>query len=532
MSKLKKDILTPEEEAAGFNPGEPDDDIFNIKDDEEYLGELPALQDQDKASDEIQDVEEPIQGSAWDSFETSETDATHSEIESDDEETLDSAKVGFELEKEEELHLDKLDIEPSDEVTSADTESYEADEDLKSMLKGELDRSEKRKRKNELIEQEEKELARRAAENHKEVPFEEIDNIKDSTAIDLAIIEADRPSKMFGMDTSLDSDDDLPEQTPKSSKKSQKASTDAKNAKEDIDENVIDENKKISSEEDAKRKKTPFPFVAIIATAVITMLLTVGGFIIYDNYFAGSKSSQELSLTDLELEKNTTIIKEDKTKAKDKVSKADNIEENESGKTAPDTELVQAEAQAPTQKKFDTKKGIVKPIEIAEVKKTPLEKEKLSQQSKKSETIKDRSYSPIKTYEQKESIASDNAASKVAPEAPKAINETQEPDNSLIKQEAIAETFISSNESATRNKIKDEIGLYKVQVYSSLSREDAEDWKKRLENMNIDKVEISSHKIRDKVWYRVRFGEFTTREEARTVASLYGFSQTWIDRVK
>ncbi len=74
--------------------------------------------------------------------------------------------------------------------------------------------------------------------------------------------------------------------------------------------------------------------------------------------------------------------------------------------------------------------------------------------------------------------------------------------------------------------------IYTIQVYASPSKEDAEEWLERLKTMNIENPFITTQKIRDKIWYRVRFGNFNTREEARSLALKYGFAQSWIDRVQ
>ena len=75
-------------------------------------------------------------------------------------------------------------------------------------------------------------------------------------------------------------------------------------------------------------------------------------------------------------------------------------------------------------------------------------------------------------------------------------------------------------------------GIFTVQVYSSPSKKDALEWLARIKNMNISDSRISSQKIRDQVWYRVRFGKFDTKEKAKAAAKKYGFTQSWIDRIK
>jgi cell division septation protein DedD len=75
-------------------------------------------------------------------------------------------------------------------------------------------------------------------------------------------------------------------------------------------------------------------------------------------------------------------------------------------------------------------------------------------------------------------------------------------------------------------------GLYTVQVYSSPSREDAEDWLGRLREKNLDATFISKQNVRGTTYFRVRFGAYTTKEEAETAAMKSGYASGWIDRVK
>lgn len=74
--------------------------------------------------------------------------------------------------------------------------------------------------------------------------------------------------------------------------------------------------------------------------------------------------------------------------------------------------------------------------------------------------------------------------------------------------------------------------IYTIQVYATPSLEDAQFWMNKLLQMRISDVFISSQKIRDVVWYRVRFGKFTNKQQAIEVAKQFGFTQTWIDRIQ
>jgi hypothetical protein len=73
---------------------------------------------------------------------------------------------------------------------------------------------------------------------------------------------------------------------------------------------------------------------------------------------------------------------------------------------------------------------------------------------------------------------------------------------------------------------------YTVEIYSTPSEDDAKMWINKLKSRNVDNIKITEHKLRDKTIYKVRFGKFTTREEAKTEATKLGYPQTWIDRVK
>ncbi len=105
------------------------------------------------------------------------------------------------------------------------------------------------------------------------------------------------------------------------------------------------------------------------------------------------------------------------------------------------------------------------------------------------------------------------------------------------REEKASKTVLAENRQNNKQAMsqvapKEEKSIYTIQVYSTPSKEDAEQWKKKLQSLNIQKAYISEQKIRDVLWYRVRFGEFPTKETAIQAAKQLGFSQMWIDRVK
>jgi hypothetical protein len=77
-----------------------------------------------------------------------------------------------------------------------------------------------------------------------------------------------------------------------------------------------------------------------------------------------------------------------------------------------------------------------------------------------------------------------------------------------------------------------EKGVFMVQIYSSPSREDAESWLGQLKARQVSNAVITEQEIKGRTWYRVRYGNFETKEEARASALKLGYSQSWIDRVK
>jgi cell division septation protein DedD len=92
---------------------------------------------------------------------------------------------------------------------------------------------------------------------------------------------------------------------------------------------------------------------------------------------------------------------------------------------------------------------------------------------------------------------------------------------------------VAANTKQTpKSLIETKQNLFTVQIYSSLSRDDAEEWLNRLKRKNVAGGFISSQKVRDKIFYRVRFGPFDSREEAEAEASKLGFAEIWIDRIR
>jgi len=71
-----------------------------------------------------------------------------------------------------------------------------------------------------------------------------------------------------------------------------------------------------------------------------------------------------------------------------------------------------------------------------------------------------------------------------------------------------------------------------VQVFSSPSRDDAAEWLQTLQRKSVEDGYIVEHDVRGTTWYRVRFGQFATREEAESAAMEAGVQQPWIARIR
>lgn len=78
----------------------------------------------------------------------------------------------------------------------------------------------------------------------------------------------------------------------------------------------------------------------------------------------------------------------------------------------------------------------------------------------------------------------------------------------------------------------DAAAVYVVQVFSSPSRQDADEWLKRLESQQVGDAYLTEQELKGQTWYRVRFGRFSSRVEAEAEALRRGFRQPWIARIR
>lgn len=112
---------------------------------------------------------------------------------------------------------------------------------------------------------------------------------------------------------------------------------------------------------------------------------------------------------------------------------------------------------------------------------------------------------------------SETSTSTVAPTKPAAFEST-----SPVAKEPTTRTSTASAKGPA----------WVVQVFASPSRDDAEEWLQQLREQRVPDGYIVEQKVKGQPWYRVRFGQYATRDEAEQAAMNRGFRQPWIARVR
>ncbi len=530
------EILKPEEQLGRFNPGEPDDDTFILEAKGTYPGSAPVFEDQKQVfSQEISMAplyEAPEEGSVWDVFDSAQPEVLETApIDSDfpiDKERIDPDALEAEL-HDKIANLDNLVLEDEEDLFSAPTEQpeedlfgsainfdldnpqetaniiqepfieqfeepqpsnqqelspisqdeFQIDEDLKAMLQADL--AEKKSKKEEadsLLSSEEK------AKNETFVP---VDDLEDAVVIDFASISPD-----------LDAEEAKAEPQPEPVKDEQKPKT-----------------KKAKPVKEKKPKKKRYILMPFAYAAMITLSLSIlgaGGYYAWYKFIIEEKPKEEI------VEEHKPEEKKVETHAKAEEPKHDTAEAKTEEKH--DSDLVQKPETKPAEElkeapKAEPKKEIEKPKkEIPAKKELPAAKEKPIKEAKKDIAVKT-------SEKPKEPVEKAKPAKK---EQPKPKVEKPEPKPLVTKHE-------TKPTKETSKSIKKE-EVYTVQIYSSPSKEDAEAWLDKLRKRNISGGFISPQKVRDQVWYRVRFGNFASRDEASAAAKRHGFAQSWVDRIK
>lgn len=91
---------------------------------------------------------------------------------------------------------------------------------------------------------------------------------------------------------------------------------------------------------------------------------------------------------------------------------------------------------------------------------------------------------------------------------------------------------VKSAKPATAQTASKQEAQFVVQVFSSPSRADADEWLQRLRSQSVQDPYVTEQQIKGETWYRVRFGSFSSRTAAETEALRLGFRQPWIARIR
>ena len=156
------------------------------------------------------------------------------------------------------------------------------------------------------------------------------------------------------------------------------------------------------------------------------------------------------------------------------------------------------------------KKGVIKRVYYPIEEKEKIKEEKKEKKEKKEETI-------------------------IKPSANKPMIVKADVDNDVSENKKVKDETMMSEEKTEKPVIPSldkHKGTFHVQVYSTLSKNDAKKKVQELKRKNLKNVYISEYQKRDVTWYRVRFGEFESYEKAMQEAKKSGLSNVWIDRIK
>lgn len=114
---------------------------------------------------------------------------------------------------------------------------------------------------------------------------------------------------------------------------------------------------------------------------------------------------------------------------------------------------------------------------------------------------------------------------------PKVITPKKYPKNNSNNIKISLQTNKNTNRPINTFSIVDD-RIYVVEVFSTPIKEEAEKWLLRLHTEKIYDGVIRTQKIRDEIWYKVRFGNFSNYEDAKLAILKNGIKNASIDRIK
>jgi hypothetical protein len=519
-----EDSLRQEEKFGGFEPQA--DDSF-LLDKQEYEGEIPDFSQQaDELSEsklEEQTTEPVAEGdgideaelidaskteSIWDAFDEEGDDSIASENAPEEQETDDFEKAGI-LENEDEELVSEGDTEEIEDMPPEIIEEDEDEEELISEKEFEEDEDE------EFVSEDTLEKDDDTPEKDDDTPekdaytFDDVQEDKetedlmsdeDLTSFLTEELERSKKRKEQAGDQKTMTSDDAIETTSKSDFKAVDDADDVieidlssfdidsyskKKATGDKQDKAVtppivakkSEQKQAKVKKEKKERAAWIPFVA--AAAIILLSLLIGGYYLYNyNGIFGIFYTSDSTL----ISENTQTHSDDSTALADDQLKEKDDEKTE---TIDEKEIEEPEEDL---------------IEDQYVERVPEKQKPITRKNRDFRTV------------------------------PKVKKQTKQTDDQTSEYQD--RDIINHTKDLPFTLDDNERGVYTVQIYSTLSEDDAMDWLLKLKRKNITSAFISTQRIRDKVWYRVRFGAFPTKQDAKEAASRYGFAQSWIDRVK
>ncbi len=535
MSIFDENILKDEEIRAGFNPGEPDDDTFFLGENE-YPGDISEFEFKEEIPVQIEEVSDipdatiigAAGGNVWDEFNDEEVNQTDDTAKLDEifeeeiveepvieepivvkqePEIIEPVNAEQEIFQQEEIIEPEVDDTPLTNVIAANTDDeITVDDEFKKFLQQQLDKSKTKKESEYLYEAEDE----NAVVLDNEGDFTPVEETEDTELIQFDNITAKSPSELSAqMNNSYEEESKF---------------------------NHSDDNDKTIKEEDkSKRKRDAFPILLVASIFAGFLFLGVAGYFIYSKIMMKGVDNTEQTDTahkssDAKKEAEHSKPKEEPKVEKPDVSKVDTItvEKNDSANA-----IKEFEKSAEKKSDENIDKAVVKELPDNKVDEKPKVIAKVDEQFETKKPIikaeKPISKPKVKPLPKEFKNKDITAKPKQEKSVEKSI-ETKKKDVDIATSKPAPEIY---NKSAT-STLKDVggVGEYTIQIYSSPSKEDAEQWLKRLQQKNVSDGFISTQMIRDRLFYRVRFGKFRTKEEARSAAIRLGFTQSWIDRVK
>ncbi|GAB5466512.1 MAG: hypothetical protein Kapaf2KO_19480 [Candidatus Kapaibacteriales bacterium] len=570
-----EDKLTPEEESGGFEAFDGSDDSFEVEGDGVYDGKMPEAFDSKEKP-----IFDSASGTSLSGKQASEPNPRNIESDNSVDENVSDESISKEEESGWDLDDDEEVIDVSEESKSSSIESEQnvttdsplpnpglsdsdqpMDEDLKNLLQSELDRSKEQK-------------TDKVAEEPiiEDKPIVESQGEPGETAeMDFSEIEATSPSKMGIEDIEEDSFTEDISANESSTDTEENQSSETESSKVEPESTLPPPPipaKKEKKEEEKKKRGVGF---WLGAAAAVLLLIGLSSFFTYlltsndgpDEDYAAlyQKLKDEGVRFEIPVEADSTEwINEKLSELVDGESPEGIIFPTESEDLATEELVDEIEKDSSTLEEeneikdeaIDNDKKDVADVSNNSLSASATSSPKVDEPVRKnpfrkSEKKEQTSTSEIDRYNDFENNLANNKEEETKPkqvfekeeepvvktkQLPSLADDEDESENEVKTDLATNINTNANINTDSKPKNLDNDALYTIQVFSSLNKSDAEIWKNKIESRDIGKVSISSQKIRDEVWYRVRVGEYPSKESALSAARKLGYAQIWVDRVR